>query len=93
MATLDARRAYLDGELCGVSPDGITSLSIVRLSSDSRNAAALVLLLFDLLRLDGEDFCERPLIERKDSLAELLPNAASTAALRRSPAWARPRIL
>ena len=51
MAALDARRAYLDGEFCGVGPDGITSFSIVQLASDSRNAAALVFLLFDLLRL------------------------------------------
>jgi bifunctional non-homologous end joining protein LigD len=25
MAALDARQAYLDGELCGVGPDGVTS--------------------------------------------------------------------
>jgi ATP-dependent DNA ligase len=25
VAALDARQAYLDGELCGVGPDGITS--------------------------------------------------------------------
>ena len=42
MASLDARQAYLDGELCGVGPDGITSFSIVQLASDSGNAAALV---------------------------------------------------
>ena len=40
---LDVRQAYLDGELCGVGPEGITSFSIVQLASDSSNAAALVL--------------------------------------------------
>jgi hypothetical protein len=39
---LDARQAYLDGELCGVGPDGLTSFSIVQLALDSGNAAALV---------------------------------------------------
>jgi hypothetical protein len=34
------REEYLDGELCGVGPDGITSFSIVQLASDSGNAAA-----------------------------------------------------
>jgi hypothetical protein len=29
--------AYLDGELCGVGPDGITSFSIIQLASDSRS--------------------------------------------------------
>ena len=76
VASLDARQAYLDGELCGVGPDGITSFNIVQLASDSGNAAALVFFLFDLLHLDGEDLRERPLIERKERLRALLANAA-----------------
>jgi ATP-dependent DNA ligase len=52
VAELDARQAYLDGELCGVGADGITMFNIVQLASDSGNAAALVFFLFDLLYLD-----------------------------------------
>src|SRR6201993_2730241 len=55
VASLPADQAYLDGELCGVGPDGITSFSMIQLASDSGNAAALVFFLFDLLYLDGED--------------------------------------
>src|SRR6476661_3693634 len=77
VASLGARQAYLDGELCGVGPDGITSFSIVQLASDSGNAAALVFFLFDLLHLDGEDLRPRPLMDRKDPLAALLANAPS----------------
>jgi bifunctional non-homologous end joining protein LigD len=77
VASLDFRQAYLDGELCGVDPNGVTSFSIVQLASDSGNAAALVFFLFDLLYLDGEDFRPRPLIERKDRLALLLANPPS----------------
>jgi bifunctional non-homologous end joining protein LigD len=76
VAELGARQAYLDGELCGVGPDGITSFNIVQLASDSGNAAALVFFLFDLLHLDGEDLRARPLIERKERLATLLANTA-----------------
>jgi DNA ligase D-like protein (predicted ligase) len=76
VAGLDARHAFLDGELCGVGPDGITSFNIVQLASDSGNAAALVFFLFDLLDLDGEDLRPRPLIERKERLRRLLANAA-----------------
>ena len=65
-AALDARQAYLDGELCGVGPDGVTSFNIVQLASDRGNAAALVFFLFDLLHLDGEDLRPRPLTERKE---------------------------
>ena len=75
MASLGARQAYLDGELCGVGPDGITSFNMVQLASDSGNAAALVFFLFDLLFLHGEDRTVQPLIERNERLAALLANA------------------
>ena len=74
----EAVASHLDGELCGVGPDGITSFSIVQLASDSGNAAALVFFLFDLLHLDGEDLRPRPLIERKQRLSALLANAPSS---------------
>jgi bifunctional non-homologous end joining protein LigD len=76
LAALAARQAYLDGELCGVGLDGLTSFNIIQLASDSGNAAALVFFLFDLLHLDGEDLRPRPLIERKERLRTLLTNAA-----------------
>jgi bifunctional non-homologous end joining protein LigD len=71
VASIGAGQAYLDGELCGVGPNGVTSFSMIQLASDSGNAAALVFFLFDLLHLDGEDLCPRPLTERKTRLAEL----------------------
>ena len=77
VASLPARQAYLDGELCGVRPDGITSFSMIQLASDAGNAAGLVFFLFDLLYLDGEDLTARPLIERKERLAGLLAQAGS----------------
>jgi DNA ligase D-like protein (predicted ligase) len=77
VASLGARQAYLDGELCGVGPDGVTSFSMIQLASDTGNAAALVFFLFDLMYLDGEDVSTRPLIERKARLAALLSNVNS----------------
>ena len=75
VSSIGARQAYLDGEPCGVGPDGIISFSMIQLASDSGNAAALVFFLFDLLYADGEDLGARPLIERKTRLAALLSNA------------------
>ena len=77
VASIGAGQAYLDGELCGVGRDGITSFSMIQLASGSGNAAALVFFLFDLLHVDGENLCERPLIDRKERLAALLSNATS----------------
>ena len=44
VSSLGARQAYLDGELCGVFPDGITSFSMIQAASDAGNAAGLVYL-------------------------------------------------
>jgi DNA ligase D-like protein (predicted ligase) len=77
VAVLNARQAYLDGELCGVGPDGITSFSMIQLASDADYAAGLVFFLFDLLHLDGDDVAARPLIERKARLAGLLADTPS----------------
>src|SRR5947209_15644476 len=53
VASLPARQAYLDGELCGVRPDGTTSFSLIQNASDSGHSEALVFFLFDLLHLDS----------------------------------------
>jgi DNA ligase D-like protein (predicted ligase) len=76
VSSLGARQAYLDGELCGVFPDGVTSFSMIQAASDAGNAAGLVYFIFDLLHLDGDDVAARPLIERKARLAALLSGVA-----------------
>jgi DNA ligase D-like protein (predicted ligase) len=75
VASLGARQAYLDGELCGTFPDGVTSFSMIQAASDAGNAAGLVYFIFDLLHLDGENAAALPLIERKARLADLLAGA------------------
>jgi ATP-dependent DNA ligase len=77
IASLPAREAYLDGELCGVRPDGTTSLSLIQNASDTGNSGALVFFLFDLLHLDGEAIAPMPLVERKERLRGLLSDAGS----------------
>jgi ATP-dependent DNA ligase len=52
---LSVGNAYLDGELCGVRPDGTTSFGMIQAASESGNADALVFFVFDLLFLEGED--------------------------------------
>jgi bifunctional non-homologous end joining protein LigD len=71
-ATLRAETAYLDGELCGVRPDGTTPFAMIQNASDGGNAASLVFFLFDLLCLDGKPLLDLPLLDRKGQLARLL---------------------
>jgi ATP-dependent DNA ligase len=90
------RSPVKDGELCGVRPDGITSFSMIQAASDSGNAAALVFFLFDLLYLDGEDLCARPLQERKAGLPAQLSVEACTKTslpLRSRPIKPYPRVV
>ena len=72
VSALPARQAYLDGELCGVRPDGKTSFSMIQTASDAGIADALVFFLFDLLYLDGDAISAAPLRERKERLRQLL---------------------
>ncbi len=79
------RQAYLDGELCGIRPDGITSFSMIQMASDAGNAAGLVFFLFDLLHVDGEDLVARPLLKRKERPAGLLSSTGSPLQIQRPP--------
>jgi ATP-dependent DNA ligase len=77
VASLPARQAYLDGELCGVRPDGTTSFSLIQNASDTGNSGALVLFLFDLLHLDGEAIAPMPVTARKECLRALVSDGGS----------------
>ena len=65
------QNAYLDGELCAVPPDGVTSFSR-QAAMDEGRTGDLVFFAFDLLFLNGESTAQRPLIERKTHLQALL---------------------
>jgi bifunctional non-homologous end joining protein LigD len=52
IAGLPAQNAYLDGELCGLLPDGRTAFNLIQNATDT-GQGSLVFFLFDLLHLDG----------------------------------------
>lgn len=72
---LEAKQAYIDGELCAVDEQGLTSFAATQAATDHRSSEGLVYFAFDLLHLDGEDLSQRPLLERKARLAKLLAPA------------------
>lgn len=67
LSELSTKSAYLDGELCGVLPDGRTAFNLIQ-NALEHGDASLVYFVFDLLFLDGEDLTEVPLIDRKTRL-------------------------
>jgi bifunctional non-homologous end joining protein LigD len=77
LAKLPTQDAYLDGELCGVLPDGHTAFNLIQ-NALEHGDASLVFFVFDLLFLDGEDLMGLPLVERKAQLEKLLADAPSS---------------
>ena len=75
LASITARSAYLDGELCAVRPDGTTSFPDLQAASDERRTVNLVYFAFDLLFHDGRDLMALPLRDRKERLRKLLRGA------------------
>src|SRR4051794_7320702 len=74
ITNLPAQNAYLDGELCGVLPDGRTAFNLIQNASDT-GQGSLVFFLFDLPFVNGEDITALPLVDRKCRLKTLLKGA------------------
>jgi hypothetical protein len=74
IAELPAQNTYLDGELCGVLPDGKTAFNLIQNARDT-GEGSLIFFLFDLLFLDGENLMALPLVDRKIRLEAFLVGA------------------
>jgi bifunctional non-homologous end joining protein LigD len=69
--TLNVSSALIDGEAVVILPDGRTSFQALQAALKG-DPGKIDYFAFDLLELNGEDLTQRPLIERKDMLADLL---------------------
>ena len=74
LRSLPVEQAYLDGELCALSEEGLTSFSAMQAATDARSTDGLVLVMFDLLFLGGHDLMAEPLRVRKERLRAVLAN-------------------
>ena len=62
----------IDGELVALTPGGLSDLDALQEALQNGVDADLFYYAFDLLHLDGADWRERPLLERKNRLQALL---------------------
>lgn len=69
------RAMVLDGEMTVTDTSGKTNFQALQDYMKDRQGGSLTYILFDLLALDGEDFRNYPLMERKRVLEELLVHA------------------
>ena len=69
---LPGRSALLDGEVVVLDSDGTTSFAALQAAFQAGARAELTYFVFDLLHLDGHNLRDRPLVERKRILSDLL---------------------
>ena len=69
---LDLRDAVIDGEIVALDPEGRSAFQLLQALDLGEKRPPLFYYAFDLLRLDGEDLMQRPLLERKARLEKLL---------------------
>lgn len=84
LLSLKVDRAVLDGEVVALRPDGRSDFGLLKELLSSGSEDVIFYFLFDLLYLDGMDFRERPLLERKAALARLLGASRSSPHVRYS---------
>jgi len=72
LATLPCQNAILDGEAVHMAADGTMSYHALQNALSTGKKEDLQFWVFDLLFLDGEDVRDRPLLQRKALLKELL---------------------
>jgi bifunctional non-homologous end joining protein LigD len=68
VAALRARSCLIDGEAIAYDDDGLASFELLR---GCRHDRVVALCAFDLLEIDGRNFCRTPIEERKHVLARL----------------------
>ena len=74
LSALPCESALLDGEIAVADDQGHTDFGALQ-DALTRGGEGISYYLFDLLELDGEDLRQRPLIERKEKLKQLLQAA------------------
>jgi bifunctional non-homologous end joining protein LigD len=69
IAALPTRSSLIDGEAICTNDDGLAVFDLIRRQRNSENA---VMVAFDLIELDGEDFRRTPIEQRKARLLRLV---------------------
>jgi bifunctional non-homologous end joining protein LigD len=70
---IHAKDAIIDGEVCVLDDRGRSDFHKLQAVVEEGRSARLSYLVFDLLRLNGDDLRELPLLKRKAQLQKLLP--------------------
>jgi len=90
LAGLRCSDAVLDGEIVVLADSGVSSFPALQAALSAGRTDRMVYYVFDLLRLDGEDLRDEPLVERKERLRGLLEGLPDDGPLRFSDHFSEP---
>ncbi len=90
LGKLKCKDAIIDGEIVVLGSDGVSSFSHLQADLSAGRTDRMIYYAFDLIRLDGEDLRDEPLVERKERLRELLGEESEDAAVRFSDHFTEP---
>jgi DNA ligase D-like protein (predicted ligase) len=71
-AKLDCHSAIIDGEVIVQNEHGVSDFDALK-SAIRWRPRSLIFCAFDLLHFNGKDFCDRPLLERRAKLRDIVP--------------------
>ena len=75
ISELNVQDAIIDGEIVALDEKGLSSFQLLQAFELGQKRPPIFFYAFDLLRLNGKDLLDRPLIERKAMLQKLLKKA------------------
>ena len=76
-AALPVNSVWLDGEVVALKPDGSISFQALQNAFETESETNLVYYVFDLLYLNGYDFRQAGLLDRKRELEKIVPKSTS----------------
>jgi bifunctional non-homologous end joining protein LigD len=84
LSKLPAKDMWLDGEACVMDDKGISRFGALQRVLSGESRLAPLLMLFDVMHIDGRDLREAPLEQRKEALKQLLATQGDDSPLRYS---------
>jgi bifunctional non-homologous end joining protein LigD len=82
VAALPVRAALLDGEVVVLAADGTTCFADLQAAFQERARHQLTYFIFDFLHLDGHNLRDLPLLERKQTLRDMLAGLPADGPIR-----------
>ncbi|WP_027062088.1 DNA ligase D [Mesorhizobium loti] len=90
LAGLKCSDAIIDGEIVVLADSGVSSFALLQQDLSAKRTNRFIYYVFDIMRLDGKDLRTEPLVERKQTLQELLGKQPDNPAVRFSDHFSEP---